>query len=176
MRPQSTHRNSAPRKVKTLVGLPVVMATLVGLGACSNPEPQATEEDASTYSEEVAEKPESLEILTDNPELYLGQTLTVVGEVVETYDSRAFILREEEYFAADEGVLIVLRDETAPLPSPGEYVELSGEVQQFVVTDLEKDYEIALDNTVVEEIEATFAESTFLLADEIKYAQESPSE
>jgi hypothetical protein len=105
----------------------------------------------------------------------VGETLTVVGEVVETYDSQAFILREEEYFAADEGLLVVMQDSTTPLPNPGEYVELTGEVQQFVVTNLEKDYNIALDNSVAEEIEATFAETPFLLATEVKYSQ-TPSD
>ena len=173
MRPRFLNRTITPPKLKILAGLPVVMATLVSIGACSDPDPQATEGTTSTYSEEVAEKPETLESVVDNPEAYLGETLTVVGEVVETYDSQAFIVREEEYFAADEGLLVVMDDKTASLPSLGEYVELSGEVQQFVAADLEKDFNMALDDSVVEEVEATFAETPFLFANEIKYSQES---
>jgi hypothetical protein len=175
MRPQFSNHHSPRRQIRTLIGIPAVMAALIGVGACSNPEPQATENSTSTYSEEVAEQSETLDAVANNPEAYVGETLTVVGEVVETYDSQAFILREEEYFAADEGLLVVMQDSTTPLPNPGEYVELTGEVQQFVVTNLEKDYNIALDNSVVEEIEATFAETPFLLATEVKYSQ-TPSD
>ena len=179
MRPQLNrifNHRSTPRKINLWMGLPVVTVALIGVGACSNPEPQATDESTSTYSEEVAEQSETLESVVDNPEMYLGETLTVVGEVVETYGSQAFVLREDEYFAADEGLLVVLQDETTPLPSPGEYVELSGEVQQFVVANLEKDYAITLDNSVVEAIETTFAEAPFLLANDVKYSQESESD
>lgn len=175
MRPQfltaTLTRQTLRRSLKFGVGLPLMVATVVGLNACSSSEPQATDNTTSSYSEEVVERPETLESVADAPEIYAGDLVTVVGEVTDIYDSQAFVIREEEYFAADAGLLIVLNDDSIPTPNPGEYVEVSGEVQQLVVTDLNKDYAIAFDNTVIEEIEATFSEAPFLLATEISYRQ-----
>lgn len=125
----------------------------------------------NTYEEEVAEKPETLEQAINDPAEYVGQTLTITGEVVQAYGSQVFAIREEEYFSADEAMLVITNDPEAEMLNEGEYVELTGEVQILTVADLDREYNVALDNDVVEEIEVTYAESPFFIAENIQAQQ-----
>jgi hypothetical protein len=119
----------------------------------------------------VAEKPEMLEQAIENPADYIGQMMTISGEVVKSYGPQVFAIREEEYFSADEAMLVITNEPEAEMLNEGEYVELTGEVQVLTVADLDQEYNVALDNDVVEEIEVTFAESPFFVAENIQAQQ-----
>jgi len=157
------------------LGLPIAIVSLATLGACSEPGDVTTDPAADTYEEQVSEQPETLEQAAENPDAYMGETITVVGEVVAQYSDRAFVIREEEYFSPDEELLVIADEGTDPLPDVGEYTEITGEMQMLVVADLNKDYNIVLNDVVLEEVEADFAEAPFLLAENIKYTQ-TPAE
>jgi hypothetical protein len=124
-----------------------------------------------TSKKEVAEQPETLEQAIADPAEYVGETLTISGEVVKSYGPQAFAIREEEYFSADEAMLVVTNDPEAAALNEGEYVELTGEVQILTVADLDQEYNVALDNDIVEEIEVTYAESPFFVAENIQMQQ-----
>lgn len=164
---------SSTIKLGQKLGLPIAIVALATLGACSQTETEeaATDPAADTYEAQVSEKPETLAQAAENPDAYLGETITVVGEVVARYSDQAFVIREEEYFSPDQDLLVLAADGTEPLPDVGEYTEITGEVQTLVVADLNKDYDIVLDEVVLEDIEAEFAEAPFLLAENIKYTQ-----
>lgn len=112
-----------------------------------------------------------LEQAIENPADYIGQTMTISGEVVKSYGPQVFAIREEEYFSADEAMLVITNEPEAEMLNEGEYVELTGEVQVLTVADLDQEYNVALDNDVVEEIEVTFAESPFFVAENIQAQQ-----
>lgn len=44
-------------------------------------------------------------------------------------------------------------------------------MRSMVLADLDQQHDITLENTIVQELAATFAEAPFLLADEIQYTQ-----
>lgn len=161
----------AASKLRRWLGVPAAIAALLAVGACSSAPETATEEAPSGYEEEIAEQPNALERAAEDPEEYMGETLTLLGEVVETYDSQAFVIIEEEYFAPDETLLVITPDAAAPLPEAGEYVELTGEVRRLGEVQLDKEYDITLDEGVLQAIESDFAGAPFLVAENIKYSQ-----
>jgi hypothetical protein len=68
-------------------------------------------------------------------------------------------------------MLVITNDPEAAALNEGEYVELTGEVQILAAADLDQEYNVALDNDVVEEIEVTYAESPFFVAEDIQFQQ-----
>ncbi|MGJ3252904.1 MAG: hypothetical protein ACFE0J_17485 [Elainellaceae cyanobacterium] len=119
------------------------------------------------YEQNVAEESETLEQAIENPSEYVGQTLTVIGEVEEVFSEDAFRLREEEYFAPDPGLLIINPNSDSPLPDVGEYIEVTGEIQTFLVGVIEEDYELTWDAELVRELEAIYQEKPAIIADTI---------
>ncbi|HHP7245225.1 MAG TPA: hypothetical protein ACFE0H_11125 [Elainellaceae cyanobacterium] len=141
-------------------------AAVLLLPACNQPEPPQVEGEAG-YEQNVAEESETLEQAIENPSEYVGQTLTVNGEVEEVFSEDAFRLREEEYFAPDPGLLIINPNPDTPLPDVGEYIEVTGEIQTFLVGVIEEDYELTWDANLVRELEAIYQEKPAMIADTI---------
>jgi hypothetical protein len=169
---QRTNSTTPASQFRKGLGIPAALLTLLTLGACSaETGPPSADALDNTYEQEVAEKPETLEQAIADPAEYVGETLTVTGEIVKSYGPQAFAIREEEYFSADEAMLVITNDPEAAALNEGEYVELTGEVQILAVADLDQEYNVALDNDVVEEIEVTYAESPFFVAEDIQFQQ-----
>ena len=151
------------------LGMPMVLGAMA-VGACSQPGDVTTETETTNggYEEEVAKKPETLEAAAERPEDFLGETLTVVGEVVEVYGSQAFVIQEEVYFGEEEELLVIAESTDMAIPEVGDTVELTGRMERLAVADLNKDYDIVLDQAVLDELEVTYAEAPFILAKSIQ--------
>lgn len=160
--------------LKHYLGVPAALAALVAVGGCAQTYNSTVEQPGGdTYEESVVERPETLEMAMDNPDEYLDETITIVGEVAKVYNAQAFVVRGEDYFEPDDGMLVIAYDPEGPMPEEGEYVEITGEMRSMVLADLDKDYDITLENAIVQELAATFAEAPFLVAENIDYTQVS---
>lgn len=154
--------------LKQYLGLPAALAALVVIGGCAQDYETTAEQPASTYEKAVAERPETLERVISYPSEYLQEEITIVGEVAGVYSNQVFVVRGEEYFAPDDGLLVIAYDPKGPMPEEGEYIEVTGTVRSTVLADIDKESEITLESAIVQELVATFAEAPFLLADDLR--------
>jgi hypothetical protein len=134
------------------------------LPACGNPQAVTPTEEESSYETEVAEQPEVLEDAAIDPESYLEKPLTINGEVEAVFGTNAYLVREEEYFNNDFGLLVVSPDESLPLPEVGQMVTIEGELRQFVVTEPEAGSEIIWDAEALANVEAAYQEGYVFVA------------
>jgi hypothetical protein len=105
--------------------------------------------------------------LTGNVEDYVGQTVSVRGEAVEAIDENAFTLQNQQLFGGDE--VVVFNATGAPIVLPEgaatERLQVTGQVRQIVLAELEQQYGLTLDRNVYDDYEnkpAIIAESVAL--------------
>lgn len=156
-------KHRRPRTVAQGASL-ALAAIALALPACSTSPEEVAETPTTGYEEEVAESPETLEKAAEDPDMYLEQPLTINGEVEAVFGSNAYLVREEEYFNYDFGLLVVNPNDDVTLPEVGQTVTVDGELRQFVVTDIETDYDITWNADLVKEIEATYEENYVFVA------------
>lgn len=93
--------------------------------------------------------PATLADVTDDPEEYYGQNITVKGVVAETIEPSAFVLApkgtDPEDFVAD-GVLVVGGSGAAPDVTEGRTVKVSGTFKEFDLAAFETDLGTDLDD------------------------------
>ena len=112
--------------------------------------------------------------ITDNPEEFFGQSLTVEGIVGETIEANAFVLLDQETAGegnvaedvpvADRAILVVNSDGFDPNLREGQRVRVKGTFQEFDVAAFEEELGIKLENDTF----ADFAGRPAMLAQQIK--------
>lgn len=103
--------------------------------------------------------------LVENPTEFYGETLAVGGEVSGVVDANTFTLSEPGLF---EGArLLVLDADPDQVLEPGEAVVVTGELRPFVVSELERDYDLTWDLDVQRELEAEYQEKPVFVAREV---------
>lgn len=106
--------------------------------------------------------------ITDNPEGYYGQLITLRGDVEKNLGTRGIIIESKD---SDEEVLVVSRDSLVGIGGgPGEVlyhqnddVIISGTVQEFKISDIQQELGIDLNNDDF----AQFEGRPVVIADEI---------
>lgn len=140
----------------------LLLASTAVVSACNANDPVAeeptTEPDVAV--EEPAEVAETYNVqlgeLTGNVEDYLGQTVSVRGEAEAAVDENSFLLQDDQLFGGQEVVVINATGMPFPLPTndePTESVQVTGEVAELVVADLEREYGLDLDPELYAEYE-----------------------
>lgn len=109
-----------------------------------------------------------------NPDAYIGQQVTVIGEAEQVFGSSAFKLDEDAFFGAgiDNDLLVVSTQENNPAVDDGwlnNVVRVTGTVQRYVKADFDRDYNWL---TLSPEIEADFNGKTALVADSVTVVDE----
>ncbi|MDY7021102.1 MAG: hypothetical protein SWJ54_07035 [Cyanobacteriota bacterium] len=108
----------------------------------------------------------SVEEVADETEELIGQTVTITGEVEEIVGLDSFVLEDEEsLFDGDQVLVISVNDTTEPVIREGETVQVTGEVRQFVWTELERDYDLTWDLDLRRELEAEYKDKPVVVAD-----------
>jgi hypothetical protein len=173
---QCSNLNCANRLRNGAIAL-VLLAGTVAVSACGYDEPVveepvtdpevAVEEPMAT--EEPAEVAEAYNVqlgeLTGNVEDYLGQSVSVRGEAEVAVDENSFLLQDDALFGGQEVIVFNATGEPFLLPTadePTEDVQVTGEVRQLVIADLETEYGLDLDPEIYAEYEdrpAIIAES-----------------
>jgi hypothetical protein len=125
-------------------------------GTTPGQDPAATEQTTPGQDQQAVDRDqEAIQIgdLAGNLEDYLGQTVSVRGEVTELMGSEAFVIQGDGLFGGDE--VVVFNTTGEPLPQIGDeitqQVQVTGQVQQVVIDDIAQQHGLVLD-------EATFGE------------------
>ncbi|MEC4805223.1 MAG: hypothetical protein SAJ12_16400 [Jaaginema sp. PMC 1079.18] len=125
---------------RTKMGVVALALTTLLLPACTTAEeevssPTAEEENVTT------------EELSENTNDYIGQTVSVRGEVNELVGDTAFLMDEDQIFGGEEILVFNASEERLVLPEGEETkVQVTGEVQELVAADLEEEYDLEPDS------------------------------
>lgn len=113
----------------------------------------------------------SISQVQDNPDMYLGQTLTLEGEIDAMRQSQSFVLDQEGTLFGDE-ILVLMVNDTLATPSPDNQLNLfedtddvrvTGEVRRLVTAEIEEDFGLTLD----QELSLDFEEELVIIANQI---------
>lgn len=97
--------------------------------------------------------------ILDEPYRYVGQTVTVHGEIAEIHSGQWFTIDGPGLL--DDEMLVLARDPA--VVTEGEDVAVSGEVVTLVVSEVERELSIDLDP----ELEVEFSDQPIVIADVI---------
>lgn len=101
------------------------------------------------------------------PSFYAGQTVTVAGEVDDTWQNGVFELESDAPFAGD---ILVLPTKDKPIAwtlADDDEVRVTGTVVNLVTAEIERDYGFEL----TPEIEADFSDQAVLVATEVSVVE-----
>jgi len=143
------------------------LASTAAVSACGYGEPVTEEPVAEpdvAVEEPAVEDPAAtgeaynvqLSDLTGNVEDYLGQTVSVRGEAEAAVGETSFLLQDDQLFGGQEVIVINASGLPFLLPTadePTEDVQVTGEVRQLVIADLEQEYGLDLDPQLYAEYE-----------------------
>ena len=88
----------------------------------------------------------SVDDITDNPDRYIGQTVTVGGEVNRMLGTNALVLEDDDFIGDDE--VLVVGANQLPAGQANEVVLVTGTVSNFNMADAESQLGIDLDNNL----------------------------
>jgi hypothetical protein len=128
-------------------GLTALAAAAIILPACGTPTPEAemseTEDDVAAMTDSNV----TTEDLSENLDSYLGQTVSVREEVEELVGDYAFMLDEDQLFGGEETLIINASGQPVDLVEGDDTdVQVTGEVRQLILADLEQEYGFDLDD------------------------------
>ena len=123
------------------------------------------EDQPAIIAESLAIAPEPGEIAED-PTQYYGETLAVTGEIETVYGENTFTLDEEELFGGEDLLVVVSNPTEAPIQD-GETVAATGELRQFTIADLERDYDLTWDLDVQEQLEVEYSDRPVLVVEQV---------
>lgn len=140
----------------------VLLAGTAIVSACSANQPTAeapAAEPEAAVEESIAVAEDNnvqLGDLTGDVEDYLGQTVSVRGEAEVAVGESSFVLQDDELFGGEE--VIVINATGIPFVltgtnEPTEEVQVTGEVRQLVLAELEREYGLGLDPELYAEYE-----------------------
>lgn len=116
------------------------------MGACAESplQTEAPADSTNVTTEEVAE----------NTEDYVGQTVTVRSEPIDKVGDSSFTVSDEQFFGSEP--ILVINASGVPFTLPeegGVEVQVTGEVRNFVVSDIDQEYNLGLDPAAYQEYE-----------------------
>lgn len=131
--------------IKRTIAALALMATV--LPACTNQletNSSATEQSENITTEEV----------TDNVNELIGQTVTIRSEPIRQIDPNTFTVSGQEFFDSESILVVNASGEPFVLPEDGDTeVQVTGEVRQFVLSEVVEEYDLDLDSDLYVEYE-----------------------
>ncbi|WP_017660429.1 hypothetical protein [Baaleninema simplex] len=117
-----------------------------------------------------------IEDLAENPGKYVGRTVSLTGEIEETRSPYIFELEEDggvvELFN-DDSVLVVSNDISQAPIEEGREVRITGQVREFSIVEIERDYDFDFDDLAIrEELEYEYEGRPVVYADSIQILPE----
>ncbi len=142
---------------KALLGSLLLAVSVTLLGACSEPEATSPSEDNNIQVEDLSEDTTAL----------AGEIVSVRGDVAEIIDETAFLLDDDQLFGGEDVLVINASGEGLLLPEgEGAEIQVTGEVQQLVLAELETAYGLVLDP----EVYADYEEKPVVIAESLALA------
>lgn len=111
----------------------------------------AVDEDAIAQTE-AEENVTTEEVAEDTDEL-IGQTVTIRSNALEVIEPAAFVVADQEFFGGEDIVVVNATGEAFVLPETDAEVQITGEVTEFVIADVESAYDLDLDPDLYVEYE-----------------------
>ena len=159
MRHNLLHRGKRRSKSLSVFGT-LAAATLFLLPACGGPQSTTTPSEESNVTTEE---------LTDETARYIGEEVTLRGEVDETVDETSFMIVDDGFFEGERILVINASSEPFVIPDVGDsQVQVTGRVETFVSDDIAGKYGLTLDLDLYGEYESqpvVIAESMALAPD-----------
>lgn len=138
----------------------IAVVSVAGLlGACdagydnTATSPEVTNDEIVT---EPVEPVADLEDVAEDTEDFIGETVTINGEIEEAIAPGVYRMSEEDQLFAEDSVLIVMPDESPRPFVEDQEIQVTGEVRQFVSAEFERDYDLTWDLNIQEQIEAEY--------------------
>lgn len=129
------------------------------LPACTN----------ETTTREQALENVTAEDVSSETSNYVGQTVTIRGDVNEVVGEASFLMDDEQLWGGEEILIVNASGEGITLPQGTEsQVQVTGEVRNFVIADLEREYGLDFEPNLYTEYEqqpAVIAQSIALAPD-----------
>ena len=118
------------------VGLGAIALTLIAmfLSGCNDTEPRATTPNRNITAQEVAVQTKQL----------IGQKVTVRSEVIRQVSSSAFTISDENFFGSGEILVVNATGEPFTFPPQGIEIQTTGEVRQFDIDTVTKEFDLEL--------------------------------
>lgn len=86
------------------------------------------------------------EDVSENAEELIGQTVTIRSNALEQIEPATFVVADQEFFGGEDIVVVNATGTPFTLPTEDDTeVQITGEVTQFVVSDIESVYDLDLD-------------------------------
>ncbi|MBO0351812.1 hypothetical protein J0895_22560 [Phormidium pseudopriestleyi FRX01] len=112
------------------------------------------------------------EEVADNPNQFMGQTVTLSGEVAEVLGPNVFRLQEDQLIGGND-IIVITTDAQTPVMEDSQ-VQVTGEVRQLVITEIERDYDLGWDDTLRTEIEREYTDRSAIVAQSIQPMMTNP--
>ncbi|PSB14183.1 hypothetical protein C7B69_19315 [filamentous cyanobacterium Phorm 46] len=100
--------------------------------------------------------------LTSDPKKYYGKTLAVSGEVETIRSPNSFTLDEDKLIGGED--LLVIHTVPKTSVKEGEKVAVTGVLRQFVLAELERDYDLQWDLTLKQKLEVEYTNKPVLIS------------
>ncbi|MBD2233780.1 hypothetical protein [Phormidium tenue] len=140
----------------------LAIGLIAGLvGACGTQDAPVTQTPSGTTNVQADD-------VADDAENYIGQVVTVRSEPLEVVGDSSFTIGDEQFFGTEPILVINTSGEPLLLPKDGVEVQVTGEVRNFVIADVEREFGLTLDQTLYvdyEEQPAIIAQSIALAPD-----------
>jgi superfamily II DNA/RNA helicase len=112
------------------------------------------------------------EEVADNPNQFMGQMVTLNGEVAEVLGPNVFRIQEDQLIGGDD-IIVITTDGQMPVMEDSQ-VQVTGEVRQLVITEIERDYDLGWDDTFSTEIEREYTDRPAIVAQSIQPMMTNP--
>jgi hypothetical protein len=127
--------------VRSTLALTLLTALVAG---CETPERQAAApEQTNVTTEDVAE----------NTNQYIGQTVTIRSEPIDKIGPSTFTLEDQQFFGSEPILVVNASGQPFVLPEDGVDIQATGEVRNFVIADVNREYNLGLDANAYTEYE-----------------------
>lgn len=116
-------------------------ASLIG---CT-PEENVTTEVEPTIPSEVEDENVTTGEVSENAEELMGQTVTIRSNAIDQIEPTTFVVADQEFFGGEN--IVVINATGTPFALPNEEdteVQITGEVTEFVIADIESAYNLGL--------------------------------
>lgn len=119
--------------VRSTTVLALITALLAG---CETPEQQVSVPEQNNVStEEIAE----------NTNQYIGQTVTVRSEPIEKISPSTFTIEDDQFFGSEPILVVNATGQPFVFPEDDTDIQITGEVRNFVFADVEREYNLGLE-------------------------------
>ena len=135
----------------------------------------AVEDEVALETDDVAEDEiaqgtdnVTAEEVAENTEDLIGQTVTIRSDALASVEPYTFTVADDEFFDGDEIVVVNASGEVFELPQDNTEVQVTGEVAQFVIADLESEYDLDFDP----DLYVDYEDSPAIIAESLAIAPE----